>query len=101
MSDGFLYSTVAIWTGSQRAQGVGSHNMRFHNPTCDLPREGTQCFIASTWTSRGKPLNNRPTNLIIAAPAWGGRGGMESLGNVRKAPVSYTHLRAHETSAHL
>eukprot|EP00969_Alexandrium_andersonii_P172475 7624559-Alexandrium_andersonii.AAC.1 len=51
-----------------------------------------------TKLSGGKLLSKRPLGLQPRRGYWNSQDGARGVGPV---PVSYTHLRAHETSAHL
>eukprot|EP00969_Alexandrium_andersonii_P332207 14681483-Alexandrium_andersonii.AAC.1 len=56
------------------------------------------CFT----TAPPDPLDWHPLGLAALRGPMGTSGTPEALvGGVQGGPVSYTHLRAHETSAHL
>eukprot|EP00969_Alexandrium_andersonii_P279326 12346803-Alexandrium_andersonii.AAC.1 len=76
--------------GLARTRGPSTKPSRPPRPRCRLPNgtdHVTSCSSASSPGPRGVPPTTDHPGLAPAKEA--------------HAPVSYTHLRAHETSAHL
>eukprot|EP00969_Alexandrium_andersonii_P034504 1510057-Alexandrium_andersonii.AAC.1 len=72
------------WRRGWRQHGRRPRRLRAAPVACALAMEGRQ-----------------GSGHCTRAPDAGGRGNTAAVGGRGAEPVSYTHLRAHETSAHL